>query len=395
MLDRRPAISAMATRLKPAGRAAPLGIDDAAAYLMQAGLIGASAVIDGDLAVKPVTRRNRNLTVSRADGPGYLLKQPEDPVAARTLQREGGFYRLCRRDPAASELLEHMPGYLFFDEARSILGIELIEPAEPLWSYFGAFAADELPVVPAAQLGLCLGRLHRAFRSRLDQPELEWLGGEPPWIMQVHEPGLDFLATVTTGNHKLLQIIQSQPGLSARLDRLRPLWRRETVIHGDVKSDNILLSRTAAPAGEGAAPQADRLRLVDWELVQGGDPAWDIAGVLQDFVMLWVMSMPAAADLPSMVAQARYPLERLRPLIAKFWDCYRDAAAPSPSDRGQLFVRAARYSAARLVQSAFEMGTGFSHGLPQPAVLLLQIGQHLLDDPAAGQVQLYGIRHEL
>ena len=385
----------MATQPDLPRPAEPLGLDDATAYLMQSGLIGASTVIEGDLTIKPVTRRNRNLAVSRRDGPGYLLKQPEDAVAARTLQREAGFYRLCQRETATAALLAHMPTYMFFDEKRSVLGIELIEPVQSLWGYYGGFPPEELPVLPAAGLGTCLGHLHRAFRSRLDEPALEWLGGDPPWIMQVHEPSLDFLVSMTAGNHKLMQIIQSQPGLSARLDRLRPLWRRETVIHGDVKSDNILIS-SPAPPGEGEpSDRGDTMRLVDWELVQAGDPAWDIAGMLQDVVMLWVMSMPAAGDdIASRVEKARFPLDMLRPAIRKFWDCYREAAALSAAETGPLFLRAAQYSAARLVQSAFEMGTGYTHGLPQPAVLLLQIGQHLLDDPAAGQVQLYGIRHE-
>jgi Phosphotransferase enzyme family len=374
-----------------------IGLDDAASYLRQIGLITTASVIDGDLIVKGMTRRNRNLAVSRSDGPGYLVKQPEDAVAARTLQREAAFYQLCQTEPAAAEFVAQLPRYAFFDSSRSVLGLELVEPAQSLWTYHYKFAAKDFPLDAAGELGRCLGNLHRAFRGRVDEPALAWLAGDPPWIMQVHEPTLEHLATITAANYKFLQIIQAQPGLSVRLAKLCPQWRRETLIHGDVKSENILVtSETAAAADTASGSDAlQSLRLVDWELVQSGDPAWDIAGLLQDFIVFWVMSMPAADTIPAMAAQARYPLDILKPAINAFWKSYRETATLGSAESNALILRAVQFSAARLLQSAFEFGSGFGHALPQPAVLLLQIGKNLLDDPAAGQVQLYGIRHAL
>lgn len=372
-----------------------IGLDDAAGYLLQMGVITPAAVIDGDLVVKSLTRRNRNLGVSRTDGPGYLIKQPEDGVAARTLQREAGFYRLCQSEPAAAHILAQMPRYAFFDSSRNILGLELVDPVQSLSAYHQKFAANDFPTDAAARIGHCLGALHHAFHGRIDDPALAWLAGEVPWIMQVHEPTLDHLATITATNHKFLQIIQSQAGLSIRLSRLRPQWRCETVIHGDVKSDNILVTTAAATASnEGTALPLETLRLIDWELVQAGDPAWDIAGLLQDFAVFWVMSMPPAETLADMVAQARYPLEAIKPAIKAFWKAYREAAVLTGPESNALIVRAVQFSAARLLQSAFEYGGGFGYALPPATVLLVQVAQNLLDDPAAGQVQLYGLFHE-
>ena len=52
------------------------------------------------------------------------------------------------------------------------------------------------------------------------------------------------------------------------------------------------------------------LWIVDWEAVGFGDPAWDVAGALQDFLVYWVFSMPMSHELTpeQMIAQARVPL---------------------------------------------------------------------------------------
>src|SRR5205085_4146404 len=101
-----------------------------------------------------------------------------------------------------------------------------------------------------------------------------------PWVMRVHKPSPDLMATLSPANMETLKILQTQEQISARLDVLRKRWIASTLIHNDIKSDNILVS---APADG-----APRVHIVDWELVQIGDPAWDIAGVLQDFVLFWI-----------------------------------------------------------------------------------------------------------
>ena len=123
--------------------------------------------------------------------------------------------------------------------------------------------------------------------------------------MLVHKPGPEILATLSPANYQTLKILQTQVGLPARLDALRKQWRSVTVIHNDIKSDNILVRVGAEPGTDGV-----EVRIVDWELVQFGDPAWDLAGSLQDLVIFWAQSMPLSGDHPAdgMMEAARYPL---------------------------------------------------------------------------------------
>ena len=173
------------------------------------------------------------------------------------------------------------------------------------------------------------------------------------------------------------------------------MWRPETLIHGDIKSDNILV---AAPL-DGGESEAQWLWIVDWELVQIGDPAWDLGSALHDYLILWTSSMPLRPDrsVAEMINQARYPLSVLRPAIRALWQGYRAAAGldvpGNKSGADALFRRAVAFSAARLFMAALELAHE-QEELPVQSVLLIQLGVNILADLDSAQFQLYGIPPE-
>lgn len=372
-----------------------LSLEDALPFLLERSLVSAESIVHGGLAITSAARRNRNLRVSRSDGPGYLIKQPDDPQAGGhfTLRAEASFYAFCQQEPAAELARASLPSMLFADFERALLAIELYEDAAQLWAHYRQWEADAFPFKTAAALGRALGRVHQTFRlpGLADNERLKWLRREPPWIMQVHKPGPELLTTLSPANYQTLKIVQTQQGLSGHLDKLLPLWQPTTVIHGDIKADNILVR--PAPEASDAAPF--EVRLIDWETVQLGDPAWDLAGALQDFLLFWVFSMNQAAPSPEeMAASARYPLPSLRPAMRALWRGYRSETRLDAAESNELLGRATRFSAARLIQSAYEFAQ-HAQALSVGSVLLLQLSANLLTDPETAQVQLYGLFQEV
>ena len=365
-----------------------LNVDSTPRYLIDRGLMSVQSILDGDLIVSSAMRRNRNLRVKRKHDSSYLLKQPDDPNSGAlvTLRNEAAFYAICQDDERCVALCEFLPRLRYFDPAASIVVLELVEDAKPLGAHYAAHDGQPFPTAAPRAAGRALATLHRTFRAfdPAGEPRVAWMHKQPPWIMRAHKPTPDLLASLTLANAETIRILQTEENISLHLDGLRRQWQPSTVIHNDVKSDNILvLERDGGVA----------VRLVDWELVSFGDPAWDIAGMLQDFVLFWIGSMPLAGmGVPpaTLVASAKYKLTDLHPAIRAFWSGYRAAAELDRSEHAPLLARAVAFSAARLIQSAYEIGQAGS-ALAPASVLLLQISANVLRDPARAQIELYGI----
>ena len=99
--------------------------------------------------------------------------------------------------------------------------------------------------------------------------------------------------------------------------RRRDEWTAATLVHNDLKGDNILVSIV-----DGQPP---RIYIVDWEMIQIGDPAWDVGAILRDLLDYWLMSVPLSRDLTAdqMLQGASVPLAKLHPAARGFWQAYR------------------------------------------------------------------------
>lgn len=366
-----------------------LNVDNTAHYLLERKLISIRSILDDDLTIASAARRNLNLRVTRREGRGFLIKQPEGTSTHNhTLRGEAAFYSFCQNEPSVAAVYDLLPRLVYFDHERALLMLELLDGAKPLWEYCSAFEIGRFPVEVVGRVGRALGIFHRTFRlpGPAADPRMAWLRRDIPWVMQVHKPGPELLASISPANYETLKILQTQQGLSRSLDDLRKRWQPQTLMHNDIKADNILIRDEE---GEG------RVYLVDWELVQIGDPAWDLAGILQDVIIFWVNSMsqgmPTAEE---MVASARYPLILLQSVVRAIWREYRNAARIDAAEATELIGRAVLFSAARLIQTAYEMAQ-LHNTLPATSILLLQISANLIADPETSQIQLFGLFQEV
>ncbi len=236
----------------------------------------------------------------------------------------------------------------------------------------------------AKALGRSLGRVHRGLRRRrLD------LGGFVPKL-PMGAPGLFWFPKVNLARRNelrpaqldLLRIIQGEVELLEPLEIWRSRWQDETLIHGDIRSDNVLwIADTEQP-----------LRLVDWEMARFGDPAWDLGAVLREFLRFWVTSMPMEADIESAERSqaARMPLRMVRPWIQGFWHAYLEAALLPTEATANLLQRSVAFSGVQLLGTAQEVGRRAS-GYTTLMVLLSQLGVNILKDPDDAAHHLYDL----
>ncbi len=267
------------------GNGTMLTLDDAARYLLERKLIDPRWVIDGSLSIQSATSRNGNLKIEGPHGVGLLIKQPVDPAdrSHETLDSEAAFYRFCQEETAASAMAEIMPRFVHHDVDRCVLTLGLVPGATTLSEFFAKAEEQQSPDEAAAALGRAMGVVHRTFNDGelLQSPRLSWLSREPPWVMSMHRPTPESLSRLSPANGQLIRMLQKHEECTQQLDLMRRHWRVETVIHGDIRPGNVLVGK-----GRAARPRA--VWIVDWEMVQLGDPAWDLAGALQGFARSWV-----------------------------------------------------------------------------------------------------------
>ena len=363
-----------------------LTVDNAAEWLLAQNLITPADIVDGALAIEDAARRNRNLRVTRKSGRGYLLKQTAEDTfgQADLVALETAFYRFCHEDPAGVPLREFLPALVEHTDKSGTLALELLDGAVPLGSFWQSEESPDRRVAAARQLGRALAHLHAILPlSVVPQALRRRLSDDTPWILGVHRPPPSILERLSAGNLQTLKILQASSRATAALNRLRDLWSATSLIHNDIKSDNVLISTNA---------HGCRVSLVDWELVQVGDPAWDVAGVFTDLWVAWVGAVPFAAGKPAAdaLAESRQQLSVLFPAIRAFWSEYRQHALSDRNAWTAFLDRAVPYAAARLIQSAYEISQD-APILLNASVGMLQLAVNVLEDVDTAQVHLLGI----
>jgi Ser/Thr protein kinase RdoA (MazF antagonist) len=363
-----------------------LTVDTVVPYLLERNLVSVAAIVEGDLEVIDAGRRNHNLKIVRRYGPSYLIKQPGEGehFTDTTIRCEAAFYNHCKREPVAAEVGEVLPNLYCWDEERNLLVLELVD-GHPLWTHYAATSPPEFSCDSAAPLGDALGTFHRAFRERSSLSD-EWAGlpMAPPWILFAHRPTPEMLARLSPAKLQVLKLLQKNRTMTASLETLRNEWTPDTLIHNDIKGDNVLVSN-------GAHGDVS-VRIVDWELIQIGDAAWDVGTVFRDFLDYWLLSVPLSGDLSpeQMLEGAHVQLSKIRPATRAFWQAYRASARIDPDTAGLFLLRALRFAAARMTQGAYELSSSV-HQPSNYAVATLQLAANILADPRDASLHLFGI----
>ncbi|MBR0871316.1 aminoglycoside phosphotransferase family protein [Bradyrhizobium tropiciagri] len=355
-------------------------------YLLDQGLLGYDSVVDDEVMVSDSTRRNRNFKVLRGAKQGFFIKQVQgwDAQTVATLAAEAGCYRLAREEPGLSALAAIVPRDLLYDAQRHILVTGLLPNAESLMEHHRRLNA--FPVEVARLLGGQLGRLHREPMPPLEgRAEASLFRRQPPWALSSHLSGTMFGA-LSGGSSKLLQILQAYPDFQRTLDEMRRDWRLERLVHGDLKWENCVVYPAGSEDGRLDA------RIVDWELADIGDPAWDVGGMLQAYICFWILTMQFDGEVPLATVEktAPYPIARMQPSIRAFWTAYAAELELDPQAADTMLMRGVKYGAARMIQTAYE-AMQYSPQISPSALALLQVSLNILKEPKRAATELLGL----
>lgn len=353
-------------------------------HLLERGFVPLERAVVGGLEIFESSSRNKNYIVRQPGGPNYFIKQTNLQKANGKgyLFREASLYRLLFQetetasDSQLGPLQSVFPAFVEYDTGLEILVLDYVENSNNLNSFHrqnSRFAPEV-----AFQLGANLAKVHVPAESLADT---SFLPRSVPWILSIHR--MNFAYTHhNKSNPWIAQIIHEQGEFHPYLDDLHRGWRREQLIHGDIKWDNCLVNGS------------NRLFLVDWETADIGDAAWDVGAVLHGFLIFWVMSLSLgplkAGNSAAEVTSENYPIEAMHPSIRAFWQGYIESGNLS-TEADEFLLRSVNYAAARMLQSAFEQ----MRDAPQitgNALVMLQVSLNILQNPRAAVSTLLGLQ---
>jgi aminoglycoside phosphotransferase (APT) family kinase protein len=185
-------------------------------------------------------------------------------------------------------LPEAVPALRHCSEAGNYFAMEYLGGEFQNWKQL--LLAGQADPERAGQAGNLLAQIHR--HSAGYRKAMELFDTTPNFFQLRIEPYL----LATGANHPDLQ-----PLFEAEAKRLEAA--RECLVHGDFSPKNILLS-------------ADRMVLLDCEVAWYGDPAFDLAFMLNHFLLKGLLHTPRDAGLRSMVERFWSTYQAVRPVPA-------------------------------------------------------------------------------
>jgi thiamine kinase-like enzyme len=317
----------------------------------------------------------------------YPLKQPyvNSHDSSKLIRREAAIYALALDNSEFKPISEIMPRILKFD-ALDLLITELIKNGKSLNQYIYGISTTEFPNSLAVILGKVIATYHGTFVRHKDNPGLSFLPREFPSIFYLCHPGPEVFNRLSLANLKLIKLIQKQQELSNLFEDLQNNWRIHTIIHGDIRWDNIII------VFSDDNNESLQVKLIDWEFAILGDPAWDIGCVFHDFIVFWLYSLRAKGNetIEQLLTYAQYPLQYIQSIMRIFWHTYTSALQINQRESDELLYRSTKYRAIRILQTVYE--SSFEEtDLSNISLTMVQLSINILNDIGSAITYLLGI----
>ncbi|CAN5520424.1 hypothetical protein BH23CHL2_BH23CHL2_28430 [soil metagenome] len=342
----------------------------------QLGLMSRVAVVRDGVHIVDLSRRNQNIAIDRSPVRSSLIKS--NPSSNHSATRERWLYELIHEE--AGTVSEHVP--CMQHDGDSLLSIEYFPGAISINQLIERDAA--FPIKTASELGTWLGALHTAKELQIGvlQPSVS---GELPWALFVDQPTTNLIHSSSGATIRLLRTVQQHPDICDALMELRECWVRDSLIHNDLKWDNIIILRPSIEA-------ANDFMVIDWELAGLGDSRWDVGSIFAAFLTLWVGSIPIMRDAPPdhLLDFARHPITLLQPAIQSFWSAYIESTRLRQTIDRPDIEPIMRFCGARLIQIAIERAQ-LNSTLAADSVVLLQVAQNIFRQPRQAASSLFAL----
>lgn len=355
-------------------------------YLLEKGMIDLPALVNGPFTARRSDSRNNNFIINKEyDNHKLFIKQvkAQDAEKIETLRTEANCYQLAATDIQYKALKEFLPAFHYYDALNNVLIIEQVRDVLSLQDfYFQLYDFNNnLPQL----LADILASYHASVNSVFQQSAFQTFRKQKPWIFTITTSAPFWPAgPQPTVEQQIVQLIFKNKEFVQLLALAEQEWQPASLTHNDVKFNNFLMHY------DFDKKKINGVKLIDWELADVGDPLWDVAAVIQNFLFLWVgTDLPEQANMPQNFRKIK--LEEVQPCIEQFWKRYIEQMKIDINQQQLVLMKVVKYTALKLIHACFE--TAPSSATLQPmSVKMLQMSLNILRAPADAAIRLLGIK---
>jgi hypothetical protein len=305
-------------------------------------------------------------------------------------------HELVNLFPALAEKIsKFLPELLYFDPENSILIVNYLNDYCDLSAYY--YQENLFPVEIAHSIGLVLGTIHSLTFRQIEYQQFLNTGDRSV----VSYTAIDIILRMNRITPQVFQMMPQEclqffklyqrfPSLSQAIDELASSITSDCLVHNDLKINNILLALNWEKSGSNV------IRLIDWERVNWGDPAFDLGCLLGSYLEIWLdgLVMDKNLSINESLQLATTSLESLQPSLFTIVRSYLESFPTIIITRPDYLDRVIQFAGLSLIQQ-IEIIIDEDRVFGNRGIVTLQVAKQLLCTPQVAMKTLFGANFDL
>lgn len=338
-------------------------------YLLDKGFLDPKYFLTGDYTLTTTMSRNSIFKIQHEKDNGLFIKQlvQQDPTNTYLMQKDATSHYLIHKSGLYKETAKYIPSYYGYDPNHHILITEYFKGTKNI--HEEAFRTQTISESNARKMAQILATFHFDIRDQIDQDEsLQFFYGDLPWILKI--ANLEDPNTQRMIHNGVIAEVHKNKDLVKRIEEVVTLWERTSLIHGDIKWVNFIVT-----------PEDNEVKLIDWEIADLGDPLWDVAGAMQSYFSSWLLTYDRKYTEYIKTPNTEFlSFESILPVVRIFWEEYAKCKKFSKQERNKKLIITLKFMVMRMIQTAFENNPSTTP-LHNNSVKIIRFCDELLKNP--------------
>ena len=343
-------------------------------------------------SVTPDEYRNFNLIVNFANAEHYLVKQERfdgDGNLSGCLNSEWILQQLLNNFAELNPIRASIAPIIDFDPENSILVVEYLPEYISLDEFY--FRLNSYPSEIAGSLGTNLAQIHRLTYQKKEYlnflaNRIDGIAVTPPFMAGLAMVTPEIFAYICSGGMQFFKLYQRFPSLHQAVADLYDSYQATCLTHNDPRFSNYLIEDRSI---------ATQIKLIDWEFIQWGDPAYDLGILISKYLELWLDSLPIDRDteLNLALSLAGCPLAKIQPSLIAVLQNYLSAFPEIASVRSDFVHRVIQFAGLSLIKH-LQVRVERHQPFGNRDICTLQVAKNLLCHPGRSIHTIFGLNCE-